>query len=93
MNAPSKSNIYGRGLTVVLLQIIPQLPESFTITSLTNQVLKHTNTSTTDTHALNQLRRRIKTQMEYLIADGNVKSKVIEQEGQTPAYITQYEKI
>jgi hypothetical protein len=93
MNAPSKSNIYGRGLTVVLLQIVPQLPTLFSITSLTNQVLLHTGFSTTDTNELTQLRRRIKTQMEYLIADGKVKSEVIEQEGQTPAYITQYQKL
>lgn len=78
---------------MVLLQIVPQLPASFTITSLTNQVLLHTGCSTTDTNELTQLRRRIKTQMEYLIADGKVMSKVIEQEGQTPAYITQYQKI
>jgi hypothetical protein len=90
--AMEKSAIYGRGLTVVLLQLIPKMPDVFTVTSLSNAVLLHTREQL-DANGLDLLRRRIKVQMEYMVADKAVKARVIEQEGQTPPYITQYEKL
>lgn len=86
-----KSPIYGRGLLLTLTAIIPKMPDQFTITSLMNAVQKQENTSMRGTNADN-LRDRIKNQMEYFITVQMVTSEVIDQDGIKPPYITQYTK-
>lgn len=86
-----KSAIYGRGLLLTLTAILPTMPEQFTITSLMNAVQMRENLSMRGSDADN-LRDRIKNQMEYFITVNMVTSEVIDQDGLTPPYITQYTK-
>lgn len=87
----SKSAVYDRGLMLTLTELVKKMPDIFTITSLTNEVMK-IGGETLDARQTSNLRDRIKRQMEYLEANGKVTSKVIEQDGIVPPYITQYTK-
>jgi hypothetical protein len=87
----SKSPIYDRGLMLTLLNIIPQMPDEFTITTLVNRVVSVTDTTMTGRDLAN-LRERIKRQMEYVATQGDITIEVETNEFECPPMITAYKK-
>lgn len=86
-----KSSLYDRGLMLNIQLLLPQMPKEFSITAMMNAVMKAADQPLRGRDA-DLLRDRIKRQMEYFEANGLVSSAVVEQQNQTPPYITIYTK-